>query len=216
MKNVVFFDLDKTIIRGYTQKIFLKYLYKKGNISLFFVIKVYLWFFLYKLKIVKNPKKIMETSFLFIKGLEVFQLKAILDDFFEKELDSRFNEVIVNRIREHLHGKDDVYIITNSPEPIAKIIGERLGVFNVIATKLKVKDCKYTGEINGEIIYGNEKVIKANEILKSENHYSKSFFYTDHYSDLPLLEKVDKKIVVSPDKILTKKAKENSWEIIRI
>jgi len=67
-KELVIFDLDGVIVKGQSQKYFLDFLFKKGKIPLYFYLRVYLWFFLYRIGLVKNPKSVMKYAYSFLKG----------------------------------------------------------------------------------------------------------------------------------------------------
>ena len=70
-------------------------------------------------------------------------------------------------------------MISASPEFLLEPICERLGIKNLIASRV---DCK-TGIYNGENCYGEEKVNRLNEIFPN---IKINEFYSDSYSDQPL------------------------------
>jgi len=41
-------------------------------------------------------------------------------------------------------------------------------------------------------------------------------FYSDSYTDIPLLELCGKPVAVNPDSILARQAKKRGWEILRV
>jgi len=82
MNELVIFDLDNTLIKKQSQALLLAYVLKKRLISPFFYFIIMTWFIFYKLGLVKNPRKIMEYSFSFLKGKRVISFRKIIDDFF--------------------------------------------------------------------------------------------------------------------------------------
>ena len=214
MRNIVFFDLDNTIVRGYTQKLFIKYLFEKKIISVFFLFKIYLWFILYKLKVVRNPKKIMGKSFFFINGWSFEKLDKILENFCKRDIFKKVNLKVKDKIKEHLKNRDEVYIISNVALPLVEKIANNLGIKNIYATELEIDNGHYTGRIKGNIMYGENKAKAAKNILSSNAYSMHSYCYADHYSDLPLFDVVDEKIAVCPSRDLEKIAKQNNWLII--
>ena len=70
MRELVIFDLDNTLIKGQSQAFLLSYLLKKGVITPFFYLKLMSWFIFYKLGLIKNPGRIMDYSFSFLKDNE--------------------------------------------------------------------------------------------------------------------------------------------------
>jgi len=186
--KVAFFDVDGVIVKGQTQKFFIKYLLKKRKISLWLYIKIYLLFIFYKLGLVKETIKIREKVIKYFKGQDVAEFEKIFDDFFEKEIKQRINKKVFNLIRKHLENKDIVVLTSASLEEIVERIKNYVGANFVIATKLGRNSGKYTGEIDEKIPYGENKVLKIKEFLEEKKYtFEESYAYSDHISDLPLL-----------------------------
>lgn len=215
IKKVVFFDVDNTIIDGYTQKYFIHYLFKNKIIGIKILLFSYLWFFLYKFNIVSNVDKAISFYISFLKGWKVDDLNNIIEDFFQKKIYNNFFKVIVNIIKDFKSEGAQVVLVSTSLGPIVKIIADNLGVNKIIATKLEVEDGVYTGFIKGRAVAGREKLRLVQDFLSSFEDI-KTYFYSDHFSDESLLAFVDKPSVVNPDKLLYNKAKKNNWNIINV
>ena len=82
MSEVVILDLDGVIISGQSQQIFLRYLFNKKLVGLFFYFRIHFWFILYKLGLIKSPKRIMEYAFSFLKNKKIEEFDRITDNFF--------------------------------------------------------------------------------------------------------------------------------------
>jgi len=118
----------------------------------------------------------------------------------------------------NIHKAQDrkILIISNAIEYIPKKIGEFLNTDYYMGTKLEIENNKFTGKIDGDIIYGKNKVFAIKKFIKENNLSLKnSWGYSDHHSDLPFLEIVDFPIVVNPNKKLLKKAQEQKWPILK-
>ena len=101
-------------------------------------------------------------------------------------------------------------------EEIALYLAEVFNVNHVIATKLEFINGRYTGQIQGEVPYGENKVKFAKDFIKKNAlNLIGSFAYCDHYSDLYLLKYVNNPIVVNPDHWLKRFALSNNWEILK-
>lgn len=85
-KLVVLFDVDKTLFDEQTQKLFIKFLYKKGKISPFKLIKLLLTFFLYKLHLLPFVGNIREKAFEITKGWNIQEIENLSKEFFNKIL----------------------------------------------------------------------------------------------------------------------------------
>jgi putative phosphoserine phosphatase/1-acylglycerol-3-phosphate O-acyltransferase len=158
MSEIVILDFDGVIVKNQSQKIFLKYLFRKRIIGLAFYFKIYFWFILYRLGFVKNPKKIMQYAFGFLEGREVGEIDNIIDNFFEENLKKCIFLEIIDIINEHKQKNRKIFIVSNSVIFIVKKVAQFLGINNYIGTQLEIIDGKYTGKILGEIVYGKNKI----------------------------------------------------------
>ena len=158
MSNVIFFDIDDTIINGQSQPRLVKYLFFKGKINILFLIRVYFWFILYKLSLIKSPLSIMEYSFRFISGWRIDLTEKILNEFYNDNLKVKLNRKVIDEINYHKKQGNIIIIVTNVFYSLAKIIADNLGIDKVIATNLEIENNRYTGKIKGEIVYGENKV----------------------------------------------------------
>jgi len=91
-----------------------------------------------------------------------------------------------------------------------------MGIEHGICTNLVIRDGRFTGELVEPYCYGEGKIYWA-ERFASENGISldDSYFYTDSYTDLPMLEKVGRPMIVNPDALLQAEAEKRGWPIVR-
>ena len=216
MSELVIFDLDNTLIKGQSQKLFLSYFFKKGLITRFFYIKLMFWFVLYKIGIVKNPKKTMEYAFSFLKDMNVDEFNQHINNFFEQRLKYYIFKDSIEIVKKNKNQDRKILIASNAIKFIPQRVTQFLNVDYYIGTKLEIENNKFTGKIDGDIIYGKNKVFAIKKFIKENNLSLKnSWGYSDHHSDLPFLEIVDFPVVVNPSKKLLKKAQEQKWPILK-
>jgi HAD superfamily hydrolase (TIGR01490 family) len=117
-------------------------------------------------------------------------------------------------VSEHLGAGQDVVIVSTSGEEVVVPIGALLGVRSVIATRMRIADGRYTGEMEC-YAYGEEKAVQVRR-LAAERGYSlpDCFAYTDSVTDLPLLEAVGHPRVVNPDRALRRVATAREWPVL--
>jgi HAD superfamily hydrolase (TIGR01490 family) len=215
MKELVILDLDGTIIDGQSQQLFLNYVFEKRMISLFFYSKIYFWFILYKLGLAKNPRKIMERAFSFLRNKEVEVVEKIAGEFFDERLKGFIFPEIIDIIRQHKEKDRELIVVSNSVDLIVRPVANFLGIENYIATKPEVLNGNFTGRILGDIIYGRNKVNFVREFASKSNFsLIGSYGYSDHVSDLDLLMIVSNSYVVNPNKSLMKEARKRNWPIL--
>jgi len=118
-------------------------------------------------------------------------------------------------VDEHKAKGDRVMIITATNTFITRRIGLRYGIAELLGTNGEIVNNRYTGEVAGTPTFQEGKVTRLNEWLAKENETLEgSYFYSDSFNDLPLLEIVDNPIVVDGDDKLLAIAKEKNWPSI--
>lgn len=215
MKEIVIFDIDNTLIKGQSQQIFLKYLYQKKLIGLIPFLRIYFWFIFYKLGLIKNPKKIMDYAFSFLRGWKTNDFEKIINEFFQKELINYFFQEGIEIIKDHREKGREIILVSNAFFQLTAMIAKFLSVNNYIGTELKIADGKFTGEVTEKIVYGKNKVAWVKKIIdKNGLSLNNSYAYADHISDIPILELASFPFAINPTPSLAKKAREKNWPIM--
>ncbi len=215
MNYLVFLDLDDTLIRGQSQILLMNYLFQKKKVSVYFYLVVLSWFFLYKMRIVRDVQKISNIFFNICNGWNVEYMNGILQDFFETCLRSRIREDFLEIIKFHKSSGGKIILLTASIDPLAKIIKNYLKLDFCIATQLDCKDNIYSGKLRDKIIYGIQKRISILSYVNNNKSLLKgSFAYTDHISDFIFLNLIDNVFIVNPKKYFKKIIKYNNWNKI--
>jgi len=193
--SLAIFDLDGTLIKGQSQGYFARYLLGKGKIRPFKILVILLWFLGFKLRLVRNPEVMMKYGFSSLAGQKETEAVKMIAAFYDKILVNKFNPEILEKLKKHQSSGDRVVIMSNAAEPLVSFIGKKLGIDEVIATRLETKDGVYTGRIEGEIVYGEGKAAMAREAF-SEEELKTAYAYADHYSDEYLLDLVGNPVKV--------------------
>ena len=165
MKELNVYDFDGTIYDGDSSVDF--YLYSlKSNILLirYLPIQVY-GMVLYMLKI-KSKEYFKEKYFSFLKGIK--NVDEYVKNFWDKN-----NKKIKYNL---LEGKENIVVISASPDFLLAPICSKIKVEKLIATKVNKK----TGKFEGKNCHGEEKVKRLN---KEYDEYVIKEFYSDSKSD---------------------------------
>lgn len=215
--NIILFDIDGTIIRGQSQQIFLRYLYSKGILSFPKFIKILIWFVLYKLHLVSNPEKIMRYAYSFMRGMSKTDVtKNIVEPFFRDSLVKYIYNDAVEIIHENIKSGNRVIFVSNLTDLLIEPIASYCRVNEYICTKISVRNNIYTGEIEGDLVYGQKKLSAVlNRFGFDTDQLKNVYFYSDHISDLPLLSMVGHPIATNPDTKLETEAKKLGWKILK-
>lgn len=112
---------------------------------------------------------------------------------------------------------DTLLIITATNSFITEPIARLLDVDDLLATDPEQVDGRYTGRIAGIPCFQDGKVRRLEQWRAAQTErYSHLTFYSDSHNDLPLLQAVDRPIVVDPDPQLRGEAAARGWPIISL
>jgi HAD superfamily hydrolase (TIGR01490 family) len=214
MKELIIFDIDGTIVKGQSQRLFLKYLMSVNLITRSFYIKLMTWFILYKMGIVKDPEKPMKYAFSFLKGKSVVEIAKVSHDFFEKRLKLYIYPEALSIIDEHRRAGRTIILVSNAADIVVKEIAAHLGASEYICTLLETDSGFYNGKVNGSM-YGEQKA-DAVKALSSKQGFDlkNAWAYGDHISDSHLLSLVGHPVAINPSPKLGSMARQKDWPIL--
>jgi HAD superfamily hydrolase (TIGR01490 family) len=214
MEKLAIFDLDNTLLKESAYLSMVNFFYKKKLVSKFFYLKAIFWLVFFKLRVIRNPKKIMERAFSFLKNKKESAFRDVLGDFFEEKY---MFEQALNILKGHKKNGKKILLVSNSFEQILEIVANLLEIDYFIGTKLEIKNGRFTGKIEGDTMYGENKVLAINKFLEEKGmSLEGSWGYSDHHSDIPLLKMVENPVAVNPDRKLLKVAKKLKWPVLNL
>lgn len=212
-KTAAFFDIDHTIIRHSTGRVFTMYLYKKGYLKERHLAKMAWFEFLYRLNRM-DYKSMIEYGLGIFHGMRVTELVDLMDDCFERHMKPLIFTEARAVVEQHKQKGHLVVFNTATLRYIVEKFQEHFGVHYALCSSVVLRDGFITGRI-GQVCYGEGKARLAAEFAQERNvDLSRSYFYTDSLSDLPLLEKVGNPRVVNPQVLMRREAKKRKWEIL--
>jgi len=92
--------------------------------------------------------------------------------------------------------------------PIARV----LGIEDICCTKLEVRGGRFTGKAITPLCYGDGKTMAARRVCRREKSSLKdSWFYSDSSDDLPLLRAIGNPVAVNASDKLGVQARANNW-----
>lgn len=143
-----------------------------------------------------------------------------LEVFFQQlitEKQHRINKRLVEKIQEHIKNGNQVIILSGALKPFLEALIRNLQLnVTIIGTDLFFDETgTCTGE-TGTLVNGEEKVQAVKEWIEKhqkDNKIMQVWAYADSESDIPLLEYVEKPIIVNPKGNMREIAKQNQWPI---
>ena len=145
------------------------------------------------------------------------QLMAWRDEFLTSIITPMLLKKAVKLIEKHQQQQDTLMIITATNSFITRPIADIYHIPHLLATEPEIVNQTFTGKLNGEPCYHQNKVIKIQQWLAdNQQTLEGSYFYSDSRNDIPLLAEVSFPCAVDPDDYLRQHAVELGWDIISL
>jgi putative phosphoserine phosphatase/1-acylglycerol-3-phosphate O-acyltransferase len=210
--KLAIFDIDGTLIRGGSERMFWRYLVVRGRQGPRQLL-AFLLFMLRYLPIggIHTPRK----NKAYLSGLKVEEVDALARDFVAEKLIHRLYEPAVQRLKEHLRRGDVVVLMSGTLHPIARALADMLGVGYVCATLTSQRNGVFLSQPPEMHPYDAAKLNLVSRLAGELNVDLKHVVaYGDSKRDLFLLSAVGEPVAVRPDPELLRVALERDWEII--
>ncbi|MFO0689942.1 MAG: HAD-IB family hydrolase [Myxococcota bacterium] len=210
-----FFDLDQTLLAGFSATSFLRERVAAGGVSPQELAATFYGALAYGLGRTGFSGFMVATTAAY-RGLEERVLEEIGEETFVKHLARQIYPESRALVEAHQAAGHTVAIVSAATRYQAEPMARDLGIEHVLCTRLEVENGVFTGGIVRPTCYGEGKLIAARDLAEREGlDLEQSYFYTDSADDLPLLEEVGRPRPTNPDRRLAQIAKERLWPVRR-
>ena len=207
-----FFDMDNTVLRGSSGRLYLRYLRRKGLLSWPRWLAITWQVGLYVVGLTSFPQ-LMARLMTQVAGADEAEAWRISAAWFDEMLRDYIAPAARERIIWHRQQGHRVAIVSASTPYAVSPVAHDLGLGDeYLATRLEVVSGRFTGGLIEPPCYGAGKVTLVQAYSAQNNlDLAESYFYTDSHHDLPLLEAVGHPVVVNPSRKLKAIALERRW-----
>lgn len=213
MKRAAFFDMDRTLVRVNTARLWAAWQRRNGAARRRDVLSVLWWLARYSVGAI-DAATIARGLVERMRGQDEARFDAEVVRWVEAEVLSEISLAAREAVRAHQQAGDLIALLTTSTIYAARPVAASVGIEHVLASRMKVEGGVFTGEIEEPFVYGEGKVLAAEAWAAAhEVDLARSVFYTDSISDLPMLERVGTAHVVNPDPRLRWTARRRRWPI---
>ncbi len=214
---VAFFDVDNTLMKGASVYYVGREAFRRGIIS-WRDISLFAWHQFRFLAVGENRNHLAtakDRALGLVSGHTEAALTALAEEIYERDFAPKLWPETVELTREHLKKGHEVWLITATPQLVAQVIADRLGLTGALGTKVQALDGVFTGALDGHVIHGEEKASAARIFANSlDADLADCWAYSDSSNDIPLLSMVGHRVVVNPDAKLLAHARENLWTVL--
>ncbi len=214
-KICAFFDVDHTLLDVNSGAKWLRHAWYTGQTSSLQALRALVWLVRYRLALL-DLESVTALVAMDYRGASAADIDAEARSWFRRDIEAHVCIEGRARVAEHLALGHEVALLTSGTRFSVTPLAELLGVKDLLCTELEVVAGKLTGRHFAPACAGAGKVVYGERFAAQRGiDLSRSYFYTDSYSDLPMLERVGCPRVVNPDPRLKQHARARGWEIER-
>lgn len=212
---VAFFDLDHTIFATNSVALWLRREVASGHVSRWQAFQAALWLAGYAVGIASLDGAVRK-AILTLAGMSAEPVRHRSEAFFREYLRHAYRPGALAAMADHRRNGDRLVLLTASSSYIAEHVATDLGFDACLCNELEVDDAgRHTGRTVGELCFGTGKLAHARAYAAEVGvPLEACAFYTDAFSDLPMLLKVGTPVAVNPDPRLRREALRRRWKIV--
>ena len=208
-----FFDVDRTLVACNTGRLFLKDLRRRGEISFLRALRAMGWMAKYHLSLIDLQviaARIAEQ----MAGKSESEFAERCKRWVEDEVLPLVVPGALRQIEHHRAEGHVLAVLSSSPTYVTRPLAQMLGIGEVLSTTFEVEGDLFTGRLIGPACVGSGKIHWAEALgVRRELDLAQSWFYTDSYTDMPMLERVGNQVIINPDPRLRMAAKKRGWPV---
>jgi putative phosphoserine phosphatase/1-acylglycerol-3-phosphate O-acyltransferase len=159
-----------------------------------------------------NYHRVVRRTSRVLAGISETALTRLGEQAYRKHLAKSLYREAIALVEAHRAAGHKLVIVSAASryqvDPIARV----LGIEEVCCTRLEVIDGRFTGQVIAPLCYGEGKLLAARRSARQHGAAMKNcWFYSDSSADLPLLRKVGNPVAVNPSDKLGAHARAANW-----
>jgi HAD superfamily hydrolase (TIGR01490 family) len=208
------FDMDKTVLRIDTGMSWMRYEYRRGRSRKRELARALYWSLLYKAAVLDMESVAMRLT-AELAGKDEAEVAAAAADWYATDVAHQVADAARRAIEQHRERGEIVVLATGSTQYAAEAVARGIGIPHVLCSRIEVADGRFTGRLSA-MGFGDHKVRLAERFAAEHDiDLARSTFYSDSYTDLPLLRRVGSAVAVNPDARLRRHAARAGWRVER-
>ncbi len=210
-----FFDMDETLLTVNSATLWVRHIWRSGELSNTDLIRTFLWLAGYKMAII-DMERVARSVLRQYAGVDEEKMKARVSTWYASTIRETISESMREEVENHKSKGHRTVLLTASSPYLSKRVADEVGMDAVLCSYFEVTEGRLTGNLIEPFCYGQGKVVLAERWARTQNvDLNQSYFYTDSYTDLPMLKRVGFGVAVNPDPRLLRYAKQTGLPIRR-
>jgi HAD superfamily hydrolase (TIGR01490 family) len=212
---VAFFDLDKTLLAVNSGSLWVRRELKLGHITRAQALLAGLWLARYHLGFVAMEDALAK-AITHLAGTDARAIAERTGVFYAEHVRALYRPGALRAVEEHREAGDRLVLLTSSSGYLSELVARDLRLDAILCNRFEVDAAGlHTGRPHGAVCFGAGKRAYAEAYAREAGvPLSACAFYTDSYSDLPVLEVVGRPVAVHPDQRLRREAQRRGWPIV--
>ncbi len=215
-KTAAFFDMDRTLLDMNSSTLWAKHELLKRSISLKQFGRVLVWNALYHLSMI-DIETAYKEALAHYRGRHYDDLQDETRRWFARDVAHHVRPGALRALREHREQGHHLVLLTSASAFAARAAVDTWEMDDFLSNDFPTDSA---GRLDGTFItplcYGEGKVTRA-RVWADERGVDlrESYFYSDSYSDAPMLRVIGRPRVVSPDPRLSREARQRGWPVLQ-
>lgn len=212
---IAFFDLDKTLLAVNSGSLWVRRELALGHITRLQALRAGMHLARYHLGFVALQDALRE-AITHLAGTGEQHMRERTVQFYEEMVRSQFRPGARRALEEHRSAGHKLVLLTSSSGYMSELVARDLGLDAMLCNRFEVDASgRHTGRPLGEVCFGEGKLYYAQAYASQAGiPLSACAFYTDSYSDLPVMEVVGRPVAVNPDRRLRREALRRGWSVV--
>ena len=215
--SVAFFDLDKTLIAVNSGTLWIRRELALRHITRLQALRAAAWLARYHLGFVSMEDALLR-AITQLAGTRAEPIARRTEAFYAEQLRVLYRPGALEALERHRRAGDRLVLLTSSSGYLSELVARELRLDAVLCNRFEVDaEGLHTGRPLGGLCFGAGKLAHAEQYLRElggDVRLSDCTFYTDSYSDLPVMAAVGKPVAVNPDPRLRREALRRGWPVV--
>ncbi|MGN0038377.1 MAG: HAD family hydrolase [Coriobacteriales bacterium] len=215
--RIAAFDLDGTVLDGESPFILTRRLLLHHDMKIRTGLRMGVWGIKYRMRLPQRESTPRELLFSAFAGMPVEEVDAHILRVYNKHIAKRVRPGARAEVASVKEQGMVPILASASFKPMTDAVVEELGFEGQVSTVMEERNGVYTSRVVGEPVQGVEKLRQLQGYCDGRfgvGNWVLERAYSDHYSDIPMLQAAQHAVVTDPDGVLKKVARVHGWEVV--
>lgn len=208
-----FFDLDGTLVAGYTAATFYGDQLKKREVTPTDLMRTVAS--LVDGELGGDPTKVARLAFNGMRGWSEEAFTAVGERLFVQKIAGTIRTESRALVRAHQRMGHTVAVASAATQYQIRPVARDLGIEHLVCTRLVIEDGVFTGETDGPMLWGKYKARGVRDFAAGHDvDLHSSYAYGNGYEDVAFLSTVGHPVALNPHRGLRAAAKQLGWPVL--